>query len=116
MAPRTARQEARKTGGKAAQGLTGTPCGAHSWPMNRPPEPSAPEVVSPCISVCCLDPETGNCLGCWRTPKEIRDWPNADSAERLAILEHLHERRRAAGKTNARDARPRRRRRAASAP
>lgn len=70
------------------------------------------DIVSPCVSVCQLHPETQYCLGCWRSPKEIRAWPNADRAERLAILERLHERRRAAGVTGPRDARPRRRRRA----
>jgi len=70
------------------------------------------EVVSPCISVCALDKDSGLCTGCWRTREEIRDWTRATSAERLEILERLRERRRAAGKTNERDRRPRRRRRA----
>lgn len=76
---------------------------------SNPPAPGA-EIVSPCISVCQLDSASGLCLGCWRTRDEIRDWGASSATERLAILEKLRERRRAAGKTSARDSRPRRRR------
>ncbi|MHC8510164.1 MAG: DUF1289 domain-containing protein [Rhodospirillales bacterium] len=82
--------------------------------IHKPESGSGDEIVSPCVSVCRLHPETQYCLGCWRSPKEIRAWPTADKEERLAILECLHERRRAAGVTSPRDARPRRRRRTAA--
>lgn len=68
-------------------------------------------LASPCIGVCRLDPETGLCEGCLRTVDEIAAWPRADESGKLAILERLRARRRAAGRTSAADSRPRRRRR-----
>lgn len=78
--------------------------------MSRP----AGTVESPCISVCVMDEASGYCEGCWRTRDEIARWGMADDAERLAVLERLRERRRAAGITSERDRRrddPARRRR-----
>ncbi len=71
------------------------------------------DIPSPCIGVCRLDPATGLCAGCMRTLDEIAAWPAAGSAERLAIVQRLRTRRRAAGRTSAADSRPRRRRRLA---
>lgn len=71
---------------------------------------TVPTIPSPCIAVCQLDPSSGLCLGCMRTPEEIALWPTADDAHRLAILQRLKDRRRAAGRTSAADSRPRRRR------
>jgi predicted Fe-S protein YdhL (DUF1289 family) len=48
-----------------------------------------------------------------RTLDEIAAWPAAGEAERLAIVQRLRARRRAAGRTSAAEGRPRRRRRAA---
>ena len=31
-------------------------------------------VISPCISVCKIDPSTGFCYGCARTKEEIKKW------------------------------------------
>jgi predicted Fe-S protein YdhL (DUF1289 family) len=67
-------------------------------------------IPSPCTGVCTLDPATGLCIGCMRTLGEIAAWPDADRQARLAIVQRLRERRRAAGRTSAADARPRRRR------
>jgi predicted Fe-S protein YdhL (DUF1289 family) len=67
------------------------------------------DIPSPCIGVCRLDPATGLCAGCMRTTAEIAAWPAADSAERLAIVLRLRERRRAVGRTSLADSRPRRR-------
>ena len=68
-----------------------------------------PDIPSPCTAVCVLDPVTGFCRGCLRTAEEIGRWPVADNDERLAILQQLKARRRAAGRTSAADSRPRRR-------
>jgi len=68
-----------------------------------------PNIPTPCTTVCQLDPVTGFCRGCLRTAAEIGRWPVADNAERLAILQQLKARRRAAGRTSAADSRPRRR-------
>jgi predicted Fe-S protein YdhL (DUF1289 family) len=55
------------------------------------------ELASPCMGVCLLDPETGFCRGCWRTVDEIAAWGGLDRDGRLAILQRLRARRRAAG-------------------
>jgi predicted Fe-S protein YdhL (DUF1289 family) len=71
-----------------------------------------PDIPSPCIGVCRLDPGTRLCEGCLRTAREIVDWPGATAADRLAIVQALRERRRARGITSPADSRPRRRGRA----
>ena len=68
------------------------------------------DIPSPCIGVCRLDLGTGLCTGCMRTLDEIAAWPAAADAERLAIVQRLRARRRAAGRTRPADSRPRRRR------
>lgn len=67
------------------------------------------EIVSPCISVCTIDRETGYCLGCWRTRDEIARWSRLGRDERLAVLRNLHDRREAAGQGGRRGRRGRRR-------
>jgi predicted Fe-S protein YdhL (DUF1289 family) len=71
-----------------------------------------PDIPSPCIGVCALDPATERCLGCLRTGSEIREWPRADNPRRLEILQQLKARRIEAGRVSESDLRPRRRRRA----
>ncbi|MCC7047081.1 MAG: DUF1289 domain-containing protein [Alphaproteobacteria bacterium] len=55
------------------------------------------ELVSPCVGICQMDPATGLCRGCWRTIDEIASWSALDRDGRLAILQRLRDRRRAAG-------------------
>jgi len=50
------------------------------------------EIESPCIGVCSLNPETGQCHGCWRTPEEIEKWFDYTDKEKLAVLEELEKR------------------------
>ena len=69
----------------------------------------ASDIPSPCIGVCRLDGARLLCEGCLRTTAEIARWPYAGTPERLDILQLLRERRRAAGRTNEADSRPRRR-------
>lgn len=73
-----------------------------------------PDIPSPCVGVCAINPATNQCLGCLRSIEEIGAWPRASNEERLAILEKLKDRRRAAGRTSAADQRPRRRARRTS--
>lgn len=54
-------------------------------------------VLSPCVGVCQLDPETGYCIGCQRTGDEIMAWPSASDGERRRILEQVDDRREAGG-------------------
>ena len=68
-----------------------------------------PDIPSPCIAVCELDPVSRLCRGCLRSPREIARWPYADNAEKHAILQALRQRRRALGRTSPADSRPRRR-------
>ena len=50
-----------------------------------------PEVETPCIKVCVVDPETGFCIGCGRTRMEIGSgW--AKPRERQSIMAGLNER------------------------
>ena len=48
---------------------------------------------SPCISICQIDLETGNCLGCYRNRKEIARWPAMNTDEQAELLQALKQRR-----------------------
>ena len=48
---------------------------------------------SPCISICQIDPETGNCLGCYRSRQEIAKWPAMSTDEQADLLQALKQRR-----------------------
>ncbi len=51
---------------------------------------------SPCIRVCCLDPESGLCEGCGRTGAEIAEWYRLSEEDRLRIMAGLEDRMREA--------------------
>jgi predicted Fe-S protein YdhL (DUF1289 family) len=53
----------------------------------------ASDVPSPCINVCRINQQTGWCEGCFRTVREITQWPIASDAERRRILAALPGRR-----------------------
>ncbi|MEM7257164.1 MAG: DUF1289 domain-containing protein [Pseudomonadota bacterium] len=55
----------------------------------------APEVVSPCVSVCEMDQASGLCTGCHRTLQEIATWSRLSNQERWDIVQSLRDRRRA---------------------
>ena len=50
-------------------------------------------VKSPCIGICMYDPAESACLGCKRTPDEIREWMIMTDEEKLRTLERINERR-----------------------
>ena len=52
----------------------------------------APAIVSPCVLVCQIHQESGQCFGCGRTIDEIMQWAKYSHAEREAIMEELPER------------------------
>ena len=56
---------------------------------DAPPRP----VVTPCIKVCCVDGESGLCLGCFRTLPEIARWGALPEAEREALMAALPDRK-----------------------
>ena len=49
-------------------------------------------VISPCISVCRMDANSGLCEGCFRTLEEIAGWSGLDDAGRLSIWGHIEQR------------------------
>ena len=48
------------------------------------------EIDSPCIDICTIDPNGGECIGCGRTPDEINNWTNFDNLKKKQILENLN--------------------------
>ncbi|MGN6703146.1 MAG: DUF1289 domain-containing protein [Burkholderiaceae bacterium] len=55
----------------------------------HPGEVAPAPVPSPCIGVCRIEPDSGLCAGCRRTPGEIAVWPTATTESRLRILQQL---------------------------
>ena len=51
--------------------------------------PGDDHVPSPCVEICTLDPETGECLGCGRTVEEIAGWLTFSNAQKRAVWERL---------------------------
>jgi predicted Fe-S protein YdhL (DUF1289 family) len=49
-------------------------------------------MISPCVRLCTLDPETGICVGCGRTLAEIGKWSRYTDPERREIMDALPER------------------------
>jgi len=73
-------------------------------PKSRPEKPkrrprqrllpeNAPEVASPCVSVCEMDEQSGYCSGCYRTLAEIATWGRMTNQQRWDIVLSLRERR-----------------------
>jgi predicted Fe-S protein YdhL (DUF1289 family) len=56
-------------------------------------------VISPCISVCRMEPDTGLCSGCLRTLDEIAGWGMASDDEKRRVWSAIEVRR--AGRTPA---------------
>ncbi len=50
---------------------------------------SRPEIESPCVKVCVLDPVSGLCLGCHRDRDEIAGWSRMTTERRREIMETL---------------------------
>jgi predicted Fe-S protein YdhL (DUF1289 family) len=48
---------------------------------------------SPCISICQMDQVKEVCRGCYRTRKEIAQWPSMDGQAQRQLLEALKQRR-----------------------
>lgn len=53
-------------------------------------------ISTPCVKVCLIDEATGLCEGCGRTRAEIATWGRLTEDERLAIMDGLEARMRAA--------------------
>ena len=46
-------------------------------------------VLSPCVGICRIDPDTLLCEGCRRSLAEIAEWPGYDEDRRRAIVDAL---------------------------
>lgn len=51
-----------------------------------------PEIETPCIKICVVDPETQFCIGCGRTRGEIASWIGMTAEDRRVIMNALPER------------------------
>ena len=56
-------------------------------------ESRARAIPTPCIKVCVVDGESGLCLGCHRTLKEVASWARLTDGERATIMAELAARR-----------------------
>lgn len=54
------------------------------------------DIVSPCIGVCQMNETTGQCLGCYRTIDEIREWWDMTDEARNQVMQSLTQREEAA--------------------
>ena len=54
--------------------------------------PSA-HILSPCVSICVLDGESGFCMGCLRSRDEIQTWPRLSAEQKRDLLTRLEQRR-----------------------
>ena len=52
------------------------------------------QIVSPCISVCRMDMQSGLCRGCYRTLEEIGEWRVAEPTYQRRILVKIAQRMR----------------------
>jgi len=50
------------------------------------------EIENPCIGVCSQNPQTKQCFGCQRTPKEIAEWETMSDQDKLKLIEELEKR------------------------
>lgn len=60
-------------------------------PTPRPGPPKA--IATPCVMVCAVDGESGLCLGCFRSLKEIAGWRALTDTQRAAVMAELPDRR-----------------------
>ena len=51
------------------------------------------EIDSPCIDICTIDRDSGECIGCGRTVEDVRNWANFDNLKKKQILENLNVRK-----------------------
>jgi predicted Fe-S protein YdhL (DUF1289 family) len=49
-------------------------------------------VASPCVSVCTVDRDSKQCIGCLRTLQEIGRWRTMTNAEKRAVVDACAER------------------------
>ena len=50
------------------------------------------QVIDPCIQICTIDPDSGLCIGCSRTPEEIDNWFLMTPEEKIELVKKLKNR------------------------
>lgn len=50
---------------------------------------NASPISTPCIKVCAVEGQSGLCIGCGRTLREIAAWSSYDELQRRAIMAEL---------------------------
>lgn len=51
-----------------------------------------PNVPSPCISVCVMDPRDEVCVGCWRSLQEIGAWSRMPDEAKRQVWQRIQQR------------------------
>ena len=51
-----------------------------------------PEIQSPCVKLCVMEPDSGFCMGCGRTRDEIASWISLSPAQRATVTGQLDQR------------------------
>ena len=46
-------------------------------------------IISPCVGVCSIDPQSDLCIGCLRTSFEIAMWPQIDRQRAYQIMKEI---------------------------
>ena len=46
-------------------------------------------IISPCVGVCSIDPQSDLCIGCLRTSAEIAMWPQIDKKRAYQIMKEI---------------------------
>ena len=60
--------------------------------MNADAPHDIPDIETPCVKLCVVDPDSGFCIGCGRTPSEIGGWIAMSADARRAVMAELDER------------------------
>jgi predicted Fe-S protein YdhL (DUF1289 family) len=54
--------------------------------------PDVPDIETPCVKLCVVDPDSGICIGCGRSRSEIAGWIAMTPAERRDVMAGLEAR------------------------
>jgi len=54
--------------------------------------PDVPDIETPCVKLCVVDPDSGICIGCGRSRSEIAGWIAMTPAERRDVMAELADR------------------------
>ena len=46
-------------------------------------------IISPCVGICSIDPQSDLCIGCLRTSSEIAMWPQIDEQRAYEIMKEI---------------------------